>query len=167
MTKLAAHPVLSGHPPPSLEGAVPLPVQCHPSRLQLCWLKHVAAIYCRPAQVPLGQGHTLIFFPNPSYYFGNLSLEDVLAARALLFDRSIRHCCFRPSLPGRLRPGPNQLRSGGVGWLPLCSPSLASAFADVALTHSLPGQGEIRETHGILLGSICKSKIHAICLPLA
>lgn len=48
--------------------------------------------------------------------------------------------------PGDFALGPDQLRSGGVGWLPLRSPSLASAFADVALTHPLPGQGEIRET---------------------
>lgn len=32
-----------------------------------------------------GPGHTLIFFPDPSYCLGNLSLSDILVARTLLF----------------------------------------------------------------------------------
>lgn len=73
--------------------------------------------------------------------------------QTLLFVRSRRHCGFHP------RPGdsPDGLTSCSLGvgraWL-LCSLSLASGFADMALIHPLPGwtacdrgEGERREMH--------------------
>lgn len=56
-----------------------------------------------PTQAPLGPGHTLIFFPNPSYYLGNLSLEDILAARTLLFCQKQKTLKL-PTSPRRPRP---------------------------------------------------------------
>lgn len=72
-----------------------------------------------------GLGHTLTFFPDPSYCLGNLSLRNVLVARRLLFCQKRKTAAASVLTLGAVARRPGQLRSGGGGWPPRHSLGLA------------------------------------------
>lgn len=99
--------------------------------LQLCWLKHVAAICCWTHPSAAGA--------RPHLDFSSQTLVIILAASPLrqfwlpkyFFVRNRRQLKLPPS-PTGFGPSLDQLWSGAWAGLRLQGPHLASAFADVA-----------------------------------